>query len=80
MMDIEKNICESILGTLLNIIGKTKDNANSRLDLQQMNLKPHLHPIEDGGKTDLPAAPYILPPEKKSTLLQFKELKVLDSF
>ena len=51
----------------------------SHHDLQQMNLKPHLHPIEDG-KTDLPAAPYILPLEKKSTLLQFKELKVLDSF
>jgi len=80
-MHIEKNICESILGTLLNIIGKTKDNANSRLDLQQMNLKPHLHPIEDGGKTDLLPAPYVLPPEKKSTLLQFfKELKVPDSF
>ena len=80
-MHIEKNICESILGTLLNIIGKTKDNANSRLDLQQMNLKPHLHPIEDGGKTDFPPAPYVLPPEKKSTLLQFfKELKVPDSF
>ena len=58
VMHIEKNICESILGTLLNIIGKTKDNANSRLDLQQMNLKPHLHPIEDGGKTDFPPAPY----------------------
>jgi len=81
VMHIEKNICESILGTLLNIIGKTKDNANSRLDLQQMNLKPHLHPIEDGGKTDFPPAPYVLPPEKKSTLLQFfKELKVPDSF
>lgn len=33
VMHIEKNVCDSILGTLLNIKGKTKDNLNSHLDL-----------------------------------------------
>jgi len=80
-MHIEKNICECIIGTILNIIGKTKDNINSRLDLQEMNLKPHLHPIEDNGKTDYPRAPYDLTTEQKNKLLQFfRDLKVPDSF
>lgn len=33
IMHVEKNMCDSILGTLLNIKGKTKDNLNSHLDL-----------------------------------------------
>ncbi|XP_074347485.1 uncharacterized protein LOC141686344 [Apium graveolens] len=36
VMHIEKNIYDSILGTLLNISGKTKDHVNARLDLQEM--------------------------------------------
>ncbi|XP_074363625.1 uncharacterized protein LOC141718447 [Apium graveolens] len=33
VMHIEKNICDSVLGTLLNIGGKTKDHLAARLDL-----------------------------------------------
>ena len=29
IMHIEKNICDSIIGTLLNILGKTKDSLAS---------------------------------------------------
>ena len=32
-MHVEKNICESILGTLLKIKGKTKDGEDSGLDM-----------------------------------------------
>ena len=32
VMHIEKNICDSIIGTLLSIDGKSKDNMNSCLD------------------------------------------------
>ena len=35
LMHIEKNVCESIIGTLLNIPGKTKDGYTSRLDLKE---------------------------------------------
>ena len=37
-LDVEKNICDSVLGTLLNIVGKTKDIDKSRLDLKYLNI------------------------------------------
>ena len=33
-MHVEKNVCDNLLYTLLGIDGKSKDNLNSRLDLQ----------------------------------------------
>ena len=38
VMHIEKNICEALLGTLLEIAGKTKDTEKARLDLQDMGI------------------------------------------
>lgn len=81
VMHIEKNICDSIIGTLMNVKGKTKDNINTRSDLKLMNLRPDLHPVDDGGKVVLPPAPYTLFPDQKKALLSFfKELKVPDGF
>ncbi|XP_058763597.1 uncharacterized protein LOC131637050 [Vicia villosa] len=37
VMHIEKNIFDSIIGTLLDIPGKTKDHKNARLDLQEID-------------------------------------------
>jgi hypothetical protein len=34
VMHIEKNICEYLIGTILNIAGKTKDTTKARLDLK----------------------------------------------
>ena len=36
VMHIEKNVCESLIDTLLNIPGKTKDGENARLDMVAM--------------------------------------------
>jgi len=36
VMHIEKNICDSIVGTLLDIQGKSKYHVNARYDLQSM--------------------------------------------
>ena len=36
VMHIEKNVCDNVLGTLLNIKGKTKDNIYTRFDLECM--------------------------------------------
>ncbi|GKB84680.1 uncharacterized protein Tco_0956952 [Tanacetum coccineum] len=44
VMNIEKNVCESIVGTLMNLDGKTKDHIKARLDLQEMGIRPELHP------------------------------------
>ena len=48
VMHIEKNICDSIVDTLLSIDGKSKDNVNSHLDLQAMGIRDQLHPIKRG--------------------------------
>ncbi|KAL3846276.1 hypothetical protein ACJIZ3_003679 [Penstemon smallii] len=57
VMHIEKNVCDNIIGTLLDISGKTKDHVNARLDCQQRGVRPELHPNEDGS---LPEACYSL--------------------
>ncbi|XP_031111967.1 uncharacterized protein LOC116015939 [Ipomoea triloba] len=36
VMHVEKNVCDSLVGTLLDIKGKTKDGLNARLDLIEM--------------------------------------------
>ena len=43
VMHIEKNVCDSMIRTLLNIEGKTKENLNSHLDLQAMGIRSQLH-------------------------------------
>ena len=52
-MHIEKNIVDSILGTLLDISGKTKDHAKARYDLKDMGIRKNLYPqdIEDSKRT-----------------------------
>ncbi|BBG94312.1 hypothetical protein Prudu_002560 [Prunus dulcis] len=39
VMHIEKNVCDSIIGTLLEIPGKNKDGIAARLDLLNMGVK-----------------------------------------
>ncbi|RVW97993.1 hypothetical protein CK203_028978 [Vitis vinifera] len=81
VMHIEKNICDSIVGTLLSIDGKSKDNFNSRLDLQAMGIRDQLHPIQRGNRVILPAACYSLTSNEKKEFCKFlKEVKVPDGY
>ena len=41
VMHIEKNVCESLIGTLLNIPRKPKDGENARLDMVAMRYENH---------------------------------------
>ena len=76
---IEKNVCDSVLGTLMNIPGKSKDNLNSRLDLKALGLRKDLHPIDKGDKVCLPNALYTMSNEEKRIFCEFlKNIKVLD--
>ena len=60
-MHIEKNICDNIIGTLLDIQGKTKDHVNARYDLQDMGIRKNLHPWElDGGRVHMKSQFYVL--------------------
>ncbi|KAA0025886.1 uncharacterized protein E6C27_scaffold34G001730 [Cucumis melo var. makuwa] len=46
VMLIDKNVCDNLVGTLLNIEGKTKDDTIARLDLQDLKIRKNLHLIE----------------------------------
>ena len=76
VMHIEKNICESLIGTLLDIPGKTKDGVASRLDLIEMGIRNELAPRVEGKRTYLPPACYTLTKEEKrsfcETILKLK--------
>ncbi|XP_026420318.1 uncharacterized protein LOC113316323 [Papaver somniferum] len=77
VMHTEKNVCESIIGTILNIKSKTKDGLKSRNDLKSMGIRPELHPVEINGKTILPPAPYCLNDKEKAILYnRMRNLKV----
>ena len=76
-MHIEKNVCENIIGTLLNIAGKTKDGLNSRLDLVEMGLRSELAPRFESKRTYLPPACYKLSTMEKKVFCQtLSQLKV----
>ncbi|XP_052169203.1 uncharacterized protein LOC127785892 [Oryza glaberrima] len=71
MMHVEKNVCETLMGILLNIPGKTKDTLNTRRDLVDMNIRPELHPQEHhNGRQYLPPACYTLSAAEKISLLE----------
>jgi hypothetical protein len=78
-MHIEKNVMDNILGTLLDIKGKTKDNLAARKDLQEMGLRPTLHPFTQNGKTYMPAACHMMSPEDKTNFLKvLQDVRVLN--
>jgi hypothetical protein len=71
VMHIEKNICESILGTLLGIEGKNKDTEKARLDMQYLGIRRDRHPVLDNSKYTLPPALFSLQKEDKKLLCKF---------
>jgi hypothetical protein len=50
VMHIEKNICESIIGTLLGIDGKCKDSDKARLDMQHLGIRQDQDPVLENGQ------------------------------
>ena len=57
-MHIEKNICDSLLETLLGDPHKSKDIDNARHDLEKLGIWQELHLYEDDNKLMKPAAEY----------------------
>jgi hypothetical protein len=45
IMHVYKNVFESIIGTLLDVNGKTKEGLNSCMDVVTLGTKEELHPI-----------------------------------
>ena len=71
VMHIEKNICETILGTLLELEGKCKDGEKAWLDMQQLGMRPDQHPVINKDKYTLLAALYKLDNDEKDNLCKF---------
>ncbi len=82
VMHIEKNVCDNLIGTLLNLDGKTKDNLKARLDLKDMGIRQELHPTElANDKFYTPPACYTMSTQEKDLFLTvLKNMKVPDGY
>ena len=77
-MYIEKNICESIVETLLEIKGKNKDGLNTHLDLVDLDIMRKLQPSSSG---ELSRGKWHLSLEKKRQLCRFlNDIKMSDNY
>jgi hypothetical protein len=76
-MHIKKNVCESLLGTLLNTDGKTRDHGHAWADLKKMGIRPELW-LDDSVKgTELPTSCITLSKHEKKEFCGFlKNVKV----
>ncbi|CAL9005052.1 unnamed protein product, partial [Prunus brigantina] len=76
-----RNVCDSIIGTLLEIPGKNKDGIAARLDLLNMGVKTDLQPDYGERRTRLPPGPWNLSrAEKREVCNSFYGMKVPESY
>ncbi|XP_042942758.1 uncharacterized protein LOC122307433 [Carya illinoinensis] len=81
VMHIEKNIFDNILSTLMNIPGKTKDNINSRRDLEIFGFRKELHLKYDGERVTMPHSMYTLHGEERKKFCEWlADVKFPDGF
>ncbi|XP_073033699.1 uncharacterized protein [Primulina eburnea] len=81
VMHIEKNVFESLINTLMNDKGKTKDNVAARLDMVQMGVRPELAPKFGEKRTYLPPAAFSFTKKEKLQVFQLiMDIKVPEGF
>nr|GEV70422.1 uncharacterized mitochondrial protein AtMg00810-like [Tanacetum cinerariifolium] len=68
----EKNVCDNLMGLLLNILGKTKHKINVRKDMVEMRIRPELAPVERDGSL-------IAPTTAEQRLAKKNELKARET-
>lgn len=79
VMHIEKNICDNLIGTLLDIRGKSKDHTKARFDLLEMGIKEKLQPefSSDGEQVFIHKACYSMSLKEKDIFCHaLKEAKL----
>jgi hypothetical protein len=59
-----KNVCVNLLGTILDIKGKSKDIVNARLDLADLKIRKEFQLQHSGDSYDMPKARYTLSKEE----------------
>ncbi|KAK9076568.1 hypothetical protein SSX86_004902 [Deinandra increscens subsp. villosa] len=81
VMHIEKNVCDSLLGTLL-MNDKTKDTENARIDLKNLNIRKTLWLKNNArGKLCKPHPKYSLEVSDRKLFCEFiKGVKLPDGF
>ncbi|XP_004301411.1 PREDICTED: uncharacterized protein LOC101302366 [Fragaria vesca subsp. vesca] len=71
VMHIEKNVCESVLTTILDVNGKSKIENESRRDLELLELMEDMPVEEKRAKLELLSAPYTLTKVEKPKFCGF---------
>jgi len=71
VIHIEKNICDSALGIILNIDGKMKDTFKARQDLCVMGICKDLHLQSNDTSTSMPHANFTLSKAEKTSFLDW---------
>lgn len=57
VIHVEKKVYDNMIGTLLDIDGKTKDNINAHRDLEEIRIQGYTSSVtRDDGKIILPVA------------------------
>ncbi|PKA55524.1 hypothetical protein AXF42_Ash006726 [Apostasia shenzhenica] len=80
-MYVEKNIFDNIFNTIMDVKGKTKDNAKARADLPLYCKRFDLELTEINGKVFKPPATYALSKEKLKIVCEWiKKLKFPDGY
>jgi hypothetical protein len=81
-MHVEKNVCEALVDTLLDIPDKTKDTLEARMNLEEMKLRNDLHhETLENGSNKLSATCYTLSKQEKMSLCNcLHGIKVLTGY
>jgi hypothetical protein len=82
VMHIEKNVMDNILGTILDIPGKTKDDHAAHIDLVEIGLRHKLHQfMADDGRTYMPAACHTMSRDDKTHFFKvIRNVRVPDKY
>ena len=70
VMHIEKNVCDSLLGTLLGDPDKLKDTCNVKRYLENLGIRKELHLYDDGNKLMNSTVEYTFFKSKSKKVLQ----------
>jgi hypothetical protein len=80
VMHVEKNVCESLVGTLLNTNRKTSDHGHARDDLMKMGIRQELWLDDFVNGTELPTSCITLSKNEKEFCGFLKNVKVSSGY
>ena len=81
VMHVEKNVFDNVFNTVMDIKGKTKDNANARIDMKKICKRPTLELIVENDRYKKPKATYVLNYNQRKMVCGWvKQLKFPDGY